>query len=82
MDASSITHLYKLTEKIGCVVTGVLPDAKAQVLKARQMAAEFEFDNGYPIPVHYLAQKVADDNQIYTQAAYKRASAVVMILGA
>ncbi len=45
------------------------------------MAAEFEFDNGYPIPVAYLAKKIADENQIYTQAAYKRSSAVVMILG-
>lgn len=60
----------------------MLPDSKALVAKARQMAAEFEFDNGYPIPVHYLARKIADENQIYTQAAYKRASAVVIILGA
>jgi 20S proteasome alpha/beta subunit len=37
------------------------------VLKARQMAAEFEFNNGYPIPVAYLAKKMADENQIYTQ---------------
>ena len=37
------------------------------VRKAREMAAEFEFDNGYPIPVHYLAKKIADENQIYTQ---------------
>jgi 20S proteasome subunit alpha 1 len=77
-----VTHLFKLTESIGCVTTGLLPDSKALVNKARQMAAEFEFDNGYPIPAHYLAKKIADDNQIYTQAAYKRASAVVMILGA
>ena len=77
-----MTHLFKITDKIGCVMTGVLPDAKAQVAKARQMAAEFEFENGFPIPVHYLAKKVADDNQIYTQAAYKRSSACIMILGA
>jgi hypothetical protein len=81
IDPSSVTHLFKLTEKIGCVVTGLLPDSKALVAKARQMAAEFEFDHGYPIPSSYLARKIADDNQIYTQAAYKRASAVVMILG-
>lgn len=42
-------------------------DAKAVVQKARQVAAEFEFSNGYPIPVAYLAKKMADDNQVYTQ---------------
>lgn len=52
------------------------------IAKTRQMAAEFEFDNGYAIPVHYLAKKVADDNQVYTQHAYKRAAAVIMMLGA
>ena len=42
-------------------------DAIAQVQKARQIAAEFEFDNGYAQPVAYLAKKMADENQIYTQ---------------
>jgi 20S proteasome subunit alpha 1 len=82
VDASSVTHLFKLTQSIGCVMTGMLPDAKATVSKTRQAAAAFEFDNGYPIPAHYLARKVADEAQIYTQAAYKRSSAAVMILGA
>lgn len=82
IDPSSVTHLFKLTENIGCVMTGLLPDSKALVMKARQLAAEFEFNNGYSVPVHYLAKKIADDNQIYTQHAYKRSPATVMMLGA
>ena len=81
IDASSVTHLFKLGENIGCVMTGLLPDSRNAVIKTRQTAATFEFDNGYPVPVHYLARKVADENQIYTQAAYKRSSASIMILG-
>lgn len=81
-DASSVTHMFKITEKIGCVMTGLMPDCKGLVEHARQVASEFEYDYGYPIPVHYLAQKIADENQIYTQAAYKRAFAAFMILGA
>ena len=50
--------------------------------KARQIAAEFEFDNGYAQPVAYLAKKIADENQIYTQAAYKRSFACIMMLAA
>lgn len=82
VDASSVTHLFKLTENIGCVMTGMLPDSKSMISKTRQTAAGFEFDNGYPIPVHYLARKVADEAQIYTQAAYKRSTAAIMIVGA
>ena len=50
-------------------------------MKARQDAAEFKFKYGYEIPVHFLAQKVADNNQIYTQHSGKRAMAATMILG-
>lgn len=82
IDPSSVTHLFKLTEKIGCVMTGIIPDCKAVVRKAREFAAEFEFEHGYTIPVHYLARKVADEAQIYTQQAAKRSAAAVMILGA
>ena len=81
VDPSSVTHLFKITESIGCVMTGVHPDAKSAVMKARQVAAEFEFDHGYPMPCAYLAKKLADENQIYTQAAYKRSMACIMILG-
>ena len=52
------------------------------VRKAREMAAEFEHEAGYPIPVAYLAKKVADENQLHTQQAAKRSAAAVMILGA
>jgi len=57
-------------------------DCKALVRKARELAAEFEFDHGYPVPVHYLAKLIADENQIYTQHAYKRSYAAIMMLGA
>ena len=129
IDAASITHVFKLTEHIACVVTGQIrewrdarsggprawrrgsrvcarvrvlrakvrghpppppppptrhraADARSQVQKARQMASEFEFNNGYAIPVAYLAKKLADENQIYTQHAYRRSLAVIMLLAA
>lgn len=62
-------------------MTGLLPDSANAVAHARRVAAEFEFENGFPIPVAYLAKKCADENQIYTQAAYKRPLACVMIVG-
>ncbi len=62
-------------------MTGPLPDTLSAVRRAREFAADFEFEHGYPIPVHFLAKKMADENQVFTQAAYKRSLASVMILG-
>lgn len=81
VDASSVSNMYALTPKIGSVFTGIAPDSRAWAQKARQIAAEFEYDNGYPIPVSYLATKIADDSQVYTQYSAKRTLASYMILG-
>ena len=34
------------------------------VQKAREFAAEYRYNYGYDIPVHYLAKKIADENQV------------------
>jgi 20S proteasome subunit alpha 1 len=47
IDPASVTHMYRLTPQLGCVMTGLSADGKALVVKARQEAAEFKFDNGY-----------------------------------
>lgn len=81
IDGTSITNLYKVTQECGAVMTGHAPDSRSMVTKARQKAAEFKFNNGYEVPVHYLAQKLADENQVFTQYASKRALGTIMIVG-
>jgi len=80
LDATTITHLFKITDELGCVMTGMTPDARAQVQRARMEAAEFEFKFGYKMPVPVLAKRMADLNQVYTQHAWMRPSGVSMIL--
>merc|ERR1712176_743930 len=72
MEKDFCTHLYNITPTIGCVMTGMPADARALVFRAREIAAKFKDKNGYEIPVHHLALKVANIGQVYTQHAYMR----------
>jgi len=82
LDATSVTRLFAITPTLGCVVTGLVPDAKSLVVRARSEAAEFKYTNGYNIPVEYMAQRIADVAQIYTQHAFMRALGIVtMFIG-
>lgn len=77
MDKDFTTHLYNITPNIGCVMTGMSADARALVFRCREIAAKFKDKNGYEIPVHHLALKVANIGQVYTQHAYMRPYGVV-----
>merc|ERR1719271_1192336 len=80
MERDFTTHLYHITKNIGCVTTGMSADARALIYRSREIASKYADKNGYEIPVHYLALKVANIGQLYTQHAYMRPYAVNMML--
>jgi hypothetical protein len=41
VEASSVTHMFQITPKIGCVMTGMMADCRALVTKAREEAVNF-----------------------------------------
>lgn len=80
IDPTSLTSIYRITDNIGCLMIGSLPDIKAQVERIRYEANEFAFNNGYPMPTHALSKRIGDICQVYTQEASSRALACVMLL--
>ena len=55
-------------------------DIRSQVERLRYEANEFRYANGFSMPVHVLARRIADICQVYTQEASNRALACVMLL--
>jgi 20S proteasome subunit alpha 1 len=55
-------------------------DIRDIVQKARRKAADFKQHYGYEVPVDVLANILADEFQVYTQHAYMRPLAVMVIL--
>ena len=80
IDIASVTNLYRITDHIGCVMTGLQADCVTQVDRAREKTINYKAKYGYDIPISVLATKVADKCQLYTQRAEMRVLGCIMIL--
>ncbi|KAK5779212.1 proteasome core particle subunit alpha 1 PWA37_004072 [Arxiozyma heterogenica] len=78
LDASTVSYIFRISNHIGMVVNGGIPDARNAALRAKAEAAEFRYKYGYDMPVDVLAKRMANLAQIYTQRAYMRPLGVIL----
>ena len=46
---SSVTRIFRVTEKIGALFTGSITDAKILLSRIRQEAGDYKYENGHDI---------------------------------
>ncbi|KAL3312406.1 Proteasome subunit alpha type-6 [Cichlidogyrus casuarinus] len=79
IEPDSVSRMFRLTENIGCLMTGYWPDCHSQVNRARVEAANFKYKLGYEMPCDVLVRRIAEINQVYTQSAGTRPLACSMM---
>ena len=69
MKVESITHHFKVTQSIGLAMCGRVPDCAQVVEESRYEALEFFEKHGYECDVTWLAKRLGEKAQVYTQQA-------------
>ena len=59
LDSSTLTHLFKITDNIGCVITQMTADSRSQVQRGHSKAANWKYKFGYEIPMDRLCKRTA-----------------------
>lgn len=78
-DEHSIMKIEPITSHIGMIYSGMGPDYRLLVSKARKIAQNYQMLYGEPIPTPQLVQKVAYIMQEYTQSGGVRPFGVSLL---
>ncbi|XP_003741945.1 proteasome subunit alpha type-2 [Galendromus occidentalis] len=79
-DEHSTFKVEPITQHIGMVYSGLGPDYRLLVKRARKIAQKYEVRYGEPIPTTQLVQKVAYIMQEYTQSGGVRPFGVSLLI--
>merc|ERR1711935_175896 len=72
LDASTISNMWTISDNVGAAIIGHIGDSRFQAQRMRQEAADFHHKFAYECPVDFLAHRMGDVAQVYTQHAYMR----------
>jgi len=72
INQAAVSNIEIVNKRICMMTLGRASDCRSSVSKAREFAHEFYYKNGHEISTGFLAKKLADHFQLYTQHAYRR----------
>ncbi|MFA5771866.1 MAG: archaeal proteasome endopeptidase complex subunit alpha [Thermoplasmata archaeon] len=81
VEAQFIEKLFKINDKIGCVTSGLVADARRLVEYARVMALRYEIVHGEKISIGALVKEICDLKQSYTQSDGVRPFGASLLIG-
>lgn len=70
IDEGSLIKVVNLTDHIGMVYSGMGPDARVLLKKARKLAQQYYNVYHEPIPVSQIVKEIASVMQEFTQSGY------------
>jgi 20S proteasome subunit alpha 2 len=80
IDADTLERISPICNGIGAVYSGMGPDARVLVLKARKAAMAYQKQHGRPPPVRAVVMDVAKVMQEYTQSGGVRPFGVSLLI--
>jgi 20S proteasome subunit alpha 2 len=80
IDDSTVVKTYVISERIGLVFSGMSPDARVLVRRARKMAETYHLTYGEEIPVTQLVKQVAAVAQEFTHSGGVRPFGVSLLV--
>ena len=78
--AEDVHKIFLLDSHVGCVYSGIGPDAKLLVAKARKICQVYRLQYEEPIPVRQLVREIAEVMQEYTQSGGVRPFGVSLLV--
>ena len=78
--ADSVTNIFNISDSLGAVIVGSMPDARFVVQWLQNQASDFKFKFKYEVPVHVLAQRLSQQLQKFSQYAGIRPFCVMVTL--
>ncbi|KNH06205.1 alpha 2 subunit of 20S proteasome [Perkinsela sp. CCAP 1560/4] len=80
MKSSDIHKVFSLDEHVGCVYSGIGPDARILIAKCRKICQKYNLTFGSLIPVRILVKEIANIMQEYTQSGGVRPFGVSILI--
>ena len=80
VQASSIKKIFALDTHVGCVYSGIGPDARILVTKGRKICQKYRLLYGSPMPIRVFVKEIADIMQEFTQSGGVRPFGVSLLV--